>query len=77
MVRLHPLAPRMSTTSTSTTTQAAPSTSSSFQLTSLSRINPLETEEDRKINAIIIFSATVADHLIPNVDTFEDDPVKL
>lgn len=37
----------------------------------------MEIEEDQKIHAIIIFSAIVADHLLPTVDTFEDDHAEL
>lgn len=38
----------------------------------------METDEDHKINAIIIFSIIVKDHLIPMVDTFKDvDPAEL
>lgn len=65
-------------TSTSTATQVVSSTNTSSQFTfSTTCINPLEIEEDQKINVIIIFSAIVADHLIPTVHTFKDDPVEL
>lgn len=67
-----------STMSTSLATQAAPNIIASphFSL-STTRINPLETKEDRRINTIIIFSAIIADHLIPTIDMYEDDPTEL
>lgn len=65
-------------TSTTAATQVAPSVIASphFSL-STTCINLLETKEDQKINTIIIFSAIVADHVIPTVDMYKDDPAKL